>query len=157
MKMTYSEQLKRPEWQKKRLEVLNAANWMCQCCGEMESMLHVHHKRYVKGRMAWDYVLGDFEALCENCHSEAHETKELIEEILAGLPTAMWMDAASLLVGWGNGIVDDELSSRAYDAFTEEVGLLASACKALSIYEVLELRAVAEQKAKERLLGPFKG
>ena len=148
-KMSYSEQLKRPEWQKKRLEVLNAADWKCQCCEADDSMLHVHHKRYVKGRMAWEYAVGDLESLCESCHSEAHETKELIDEILAGLPTSMWMDAASLLVGWANGIVDDELSSRAYDAFTEEAGLLASACKNLSIYDVMELRARAEEMAKK--------
>jgi hypothetical protein len=148
MKMTYSEQLKRPEWQRRRLEVLNAANWECQQCNDNESMLHVHHKRYVKGRMAWDYVLGDFEALCETCHSEAHETKELIEEVLAGIPTLMWMDVASLLVGWAKGIVNDELSSRAYDAFSEEVGLLACACKELSIYDVIELREKAEALKK---------
>jgi hypothetical protein len=153
MKMSYSEQLKRPEWQKKRLEVLNAAGWKCQQCTDAQSMLHVHHKRYVKGRMAWDYVLGDFEALCEACHSEAHETKELIEEILAGIPTSMWMDVASLLVGWADGIVNEELSTRAYDAFSEEVGLLASACKELSIYEVLELRASADEIAKQRARG----
>jgi hypothetical protein len=149
-KMSYSEQLKRPEWQRKRLEVLNAAGWKCQHCGANDSMLHVHHKRYVKGCVAWEYAASDLESLCEACHSEAHETKELIDEILAGLPTAMWMDAASLLVGWASGVVDSELSSRAYDAFTEEAGLLASACKNLSIYEVIELRAKAEEMAKGR-------
>lgn len=149
-KMSYSEQLKRPEWQKKRLEVLNAAGWKCQHCKADDATLHVHHKRYVKGRMAWEYAASDLESLCETYHSEAHETKELIDEVLASRPTSKWMDAASLLVGWANEEVDDELSGRAYDAFSEEVGLLAAACGGLSIFEVIELRAKVEEMAKRR-------
>lgn len=71
-RLSYAEQLKHPFWQRKRLEVLDAANFACERCGAAESTLHVHHKRYRRGRMAWQYPRSDFEALCEKCHSIEH-------------------------------------------------------------------------------------
>lgn len=82
-KMTYSEQLRHPNWQRKRLDVLNAANFECSNCGDRESTLHVHHKRYVKGRMAWDYAAHELEALCVECHAQQHEHRELLDMILS--------------------------------------------------------------------------
>lgn len=55
LKMAYRDQLLHPNWQRKRLEMLEAAGWECTSCGGAEKTLHVHHKRYVKGRMAWEY------------------------------------------------------------------------------------------------------
>lgn len=66
--MTYSEQLKHPNWQKKRLEVLNRDEWTCRICGDTETRLHVHHRSYIKGRKAWDYPNENFTTLCEPCH-----------------------------------------------------------------------------------------
>ena len=53
--MNYSEQLKSPMWQKKRLEILNRDNFTCQDCGDTESQLQVHHKSYVFGNKVWEY------------------------------------------------------------------------------------------------------
>lgn len=78
-KMTYGEQLKHPNWQRKRLEVLQGAEFSCANCGDAETTLHVHHKRYVKGRMAWEYDEYELEVLCEPCHSERHEHHELLD------------------------------------------------------------------------------
>lgn len=81
-KMTYREQLRHPNWQRKRLEILEAAHWVCESCGGAESTLHVHHKRYVKGRMAWEYEDSELEALCEGCHAEQHERRDLLDRLL---------------------------------------------------------------------------
>lgn len=80
-KMTYAEQLAHPNWQRKRLEVLEDAEWTCQGCGETEITLHVHHKRYVKGRMAWEYETDELQALCKDCHAKEHKTEAAMVEV----------------------------------------------------------------------------
>lgn len=105
-KITYSEQLKHPFWQRKRLGVLSAANFQCSCCGEKEKTLHVHHKQYVKGRMPWEYEDSELEALCYECHESAHVLKARIDAVVAQFPTFMWGRIASLLIGFGDEYVD---------------------------------------------------
>lgn len=80
--LTYSEQLKHPNWQRKRLEVLNEAGWMCELCESKDVTLNVHHKQYFKGRMAWEYENCELEVLCEICHTEHHEVDDLLKRVL---------------------------------------------------------------------------
>lgn len=63
---TYSEKLKSPKWQKKRLEVLNRDNFTCQHCGDTETELHVHHLKY--SGEPHDSPLSDLLTLCKDCH-----------------------------------------------------------------------------------------
>jgi len=72
----YSEKLKDPRWQKKRLEVLERDNWKCQNCGDEQSMLAVHHLYYEKGKEPWDYPLEAFKTLCELCHEDEHSSRK---------------------------------------------------------------------------------
>ena len=82
-KMTYREQLLHPNWQRKRLEVLSLHGFECTNCGDKEKTLHVHHKKYVKGRMAWEYEAGELDCLCADCHQREHDSRELLDRILA--------------------------------------------------------------------------
>lgn len=68
--MNYSQKLKDPRWQKKRLEVMERAGFKCQTCGESTKTLNVHHVNYRKGAEPWEYDLGDLACVCEDCHSE---------------------------------------------------------------------------------------
>lgn len=70
------EAYKRPEWQKKRLEVMKAAGFSCQECDNKEKTLNVHHKFYVKGRKPWQYDNSELQCLCETCHERFHELKQ---------------------------------------------------------------------------------
>lgn len=70
MSTPYSEKLKDPRWQKKRLEVMEQAGWMCQICGDSDRELHVHHPRYEKGREPWDYK--NLICACHSCHERIH-------------------------------------------------------------------------------------
>jgi hypothetical protein len=72
IRMTYKEQLLHPNWQRKRLEALSAVDFTCQGCYGKDETLHVHHKHYVKGRMAWEYDLTELAVLCEGCHEAEH-------------------------------------------------------------------------------------
>lgn len=81
MKLSYAEQLKRPEWQKVRLEVLKKADWRCQCCCAEDKQLQVHHRIYIKGRMVWEYEFDNFQCLCEDCHKEITAINESIRKL----------------------------------------------------------------------------
>ena len=69
---TYSEKLRSPKWQKKRLEILNRDGWKCLFCGTEIENLQVHHILYKK-REPWDYPDYLYQTLCETCHQERQE------------------------------------------------------------------------------------
>jgi hypothetical protein len=83
--MTYAEQLKHPNWQRRRLERLSQANFECEDCGSKEKTLHVHHKQYIKGRMAWEYEDEQLMALCEDCHEDHHTTSGQLKFVVSKL------------------------------------------------------------------------
>lgn len=66
--MTYSEKLKDPRWQRKRLLVFDRAGWACENCGCKERTLHVHHLIYSKGQ-PWESPDKTLECLCQDCHA----------------------------------------------------------------------------------------
>jgi 5-methylcytosine-specific restriction endonuclease McrA len=39
--------------------------------------LHVHHKKYIKGKMPWEYEDSDLISLCNLCHSNLHSTQTI--------------------------------------------------------------------------------
>lgn len=82
-RLTYFEQLKHPKWQRKRLEVLEIAGFECEDCGSNEKTLHVHHRQYFKGRMAWEYGNEELAVLCDECHEMAHSVDDRLKQILA--------------------------------------------------------------------------
>lgn len=69
--MDYKEQLKNQLWLNKKAEILKRDNYRCTNCGSILN-LQVHHKRYISGRMAWDYDNNDLITLCRNCHYSIH-------------------------------------------------------------------------------------
>lgn len=86
--LPYREQLLHPNWQRKRLERLEASGWACECCEDTTSTLHVHHRRYVKGRQVWEYDDGDLQVLCAPCHERHHADSELLSRVLLGASVA---------------------------------------------------------------------
>jgi hypothetical protein len=82
MYVKYSEKLKDPRWQKKRLEVFLRDEFTCQICLDSETTLNVHHKRYIPNNEPWDYSLNDLITLCENCHNVERDTRGKAESVL---------------------------------------------------------------------------
>lgn len=72
-KQTYSEKLKNPKWQKKRLEILQRDNFSCVLCGDTETELHINHLKYTK--QPWDAPNKDLQTLCKDCHLLFHKAK----------------------------------------------------------------------------------
>ena len=56
-----------PRWQQKRLRIMERDGWCCVSCGDMRSMLAVHHKVY-RGRV-WEALDDELQALCDACHA----------------------------------------------------------------------------------------
>lgn len=83
--MTYAEKLKRPEWQRKRLEVLERDKWTCQGCGHKDKSLQVHHRLYITGAAPWMYVDAALITLCDDCHGEWHNIQDRIAATLCEL------------------------------------------------------------------------
>jgi hypothetical protein len=70
--MTYSEKLKDPRWQKKRLKVMERDGFKCRDCTNDGKTLHVHHCFYEIGN-PWDTDPEFLITLCKDCHDERHE------------------------------------------------------------------------------------
>jgi len=82
----YSQKLLDPRWQKKRLEILQRDDWACQSCGDTESTLHVHHRRYLSGKDPWDIDSCLLVTLCDVCHeSEKADMKSAIEDLILSI------------------------------------------------------------------------
>ena len=63
--MNYSDKLKDPRWQKKRLEVLERDGWKCRYCHAADKPLHVHHLVYLKNKDPWEINNGFLITFCE--------------------------------------------------------------------------------------------
>jgi 5-methylcytosine-specific restriction endonuclease McrA len=83
--MTYSEKLRDPRWQRKRLEILQRDNWACLECQSKNKPLQVHHIIYGK-REPWDYPDYLYQTLCDECHKERHL---IIDKIVAAIRIAI--------------------------------------------------------------------
>lgn len=73
---SYSERLRDPRWQRKRLEVMESDGWACVRCGDTGSTLNVDHKLYLRGRNPWEYEDNELQTLCESCHLKVTEERE---------------------------------------------------------------------------------
>jgi hypothetical protein len=74
---TYSEKLRHPLWQKKRLQILQRDEFACRECGDANTELHIHHLKYKKSRNPWDYENEDLLTLCKNCHFIIEHIKKI--------------------------------------------------------------------------------
>lgn len=74
-KKEYAALLNRPEWKRKREEILIRDNYTCSSCGDDKDSgvkLHVHHLYYVGNATPWDYPDKALTTLCAGCHKDAH-------------------------------------------------------------------------------------
>jgi hypothetical protein len=77
---TYSEKLKDPRWQRKRLEIMQEHGFKCEICSDSKQELHVHHKEYEPNREPWDYASYKLQCLCSDCHKMSHIDEEKIQK-----------------------------------------------------------------------------
>jgi hypothetical protein len=80
---TYSQKLRDPRWQKRRLERLEKSSWRCDRCLDSKSELQVHHNWYVTGLEPWEYNVDQLSTLCVNCHEVAGEVHKKLKTLLS--------------------------------------------------------------------------
>lgn len=78
--MSYADLLRDPRWQRKRLEVMQRADFACELCLDNTTTLNVHHARYVQGRKPWEYDMADLVCLCAPCHEREHDIESFAEK-----------------------------------------------------------------------------
>ena len=102
---TYSEKLKDPRWQKKRLKILSRDRWKCKKCGDTETTLHVHHLNY--NGNPWEVENEHLITLCEDCHEcveSIHECKCEFKDIKI-FKSDSWSDGSRIMFMSFDGIV----------------------------------------------------
>ena len=82
---SYQELLRHPKWQRKRLEIMQRADFKCERCGAEDSMLAIHHSYYEKGCSPWEYPDSSLHCLCEKCHDFAHSLTTALNKKMAVL------------------------------------------------------------------------
>lgn len=122
---SYSELLKHPNWQKKRLEIMNERGFQCELCGSKDSMLHVHHKKYNNGKKPWEYESENFMVLCEHCHEAVHKAKPKLRELIGMLSTEQVAEALCVLSGYFGDDYAVGIPDEIYNANHYEAGSLA--------------------------------
>ena len=102
---SYSEKLRDPRWQKKRLCVMQRDGFACRDCGDEKSTLQVHHCYYEKGGpwMTRDIFLL---TLCSPCHERRGEVEQFAKEAFHATMAHMPIDA-----------IDVKLKQDGYDSF----------------------------------------
>lgn len=139
-KLTYAQQLLHPNWQRKRLEILSNNGFQCQICFDENNTLHVHHKAYKKGAMAWEYENDNFLCLCKDCHESVHEEKDLINDVLKDVDPIYYGMAAALLDAFFSGDRRDVLYHK--NPYAYEAGLIADAVVTndFNMNDIIEMR-----------------
>ena len=86
----YSDKLRDPRWQQRRLRVLDTHRWACEDCGGTKEQLEVHHCYYLRGNEPWEHGDNLLMCLCAHCHQRRQNLEEMakqsLSEILRLLP-----------------------------------------------------------------------
>ncbi len=110
---TYRQKLQDPRWQKKRLEVMNRADWRCEWCGTDATSgrtrgLQVHHGWYGRDVEPWEYELEVLYCLCDGCHEAAETVLRVARCELARIHPRHHEHVVELLRQVQDVIADDE-------------------------------------------------
>ncbi|WP_266367797.1 HNH endonuclease [Tellurirhabdus rosea] len=65
---------KKSQWKVFRDTVFELDGNVCSVCGRSkeETILQVHHKKYIRGRNPWEYATQECITLCRGCHAAEH-------------------------------------------------------------------------------------
>ena len=70
--MPYQEYLQTPEWQARRKDALQRAEYRCQTCNASDRILDVHHRTYER---RGHEKPSDLTVLCRDCHELFHQRR----------------------------------------------------------------------------------
>lgn len=138
----YSEKLKSPKWQKKRLKIMERDNFTCRICGNKDETLNVHHICYDGGE-PWDTDDELLITLCETCHNNEHNNDHVYRGILDmrnnGITAFEIKTIASIMAGFINA--EPNMFVKIVDYMMAETG-----CQVLSKHKYDSLRSIADMR-----------
>lgn len=102
MAETYFDLLRRPEWQRVRLTVMESCGFQCEMCGDRSSTLNVHHTYYQKSKKPWEYPKESLRCYCEPCHEKA---QRLLEQIKTDALGRLSFSQTLALLGYAYGML----------------------------------------------------
>jgi hypothetical protein len=106
MAESYFELLKHPEWQKKRLRIMERDDFQCRECSDKGTTLNVHHSYYTKGAKPWEYPDESLRTLCEVCHKKRHAIMLELKQVTGEL-SEWWLQ---IVVGYAKAMILKEQS-----------------------------------------------
>jgi hypothetical protein len=113
--MAYSEKLKDPRWQKKRLEIMQRDEFKCQICFHDDRTLHIHHYFYENYKEPWDYDNDTLITLCETCHSREKEARTTAESRLLDILKKRKFNAVDLfLLSDGFEVINSKMINKIF-------------------------------------------
>lgn len=92
--MNYKQQLNDIRWKEKSRQVKERDNFVCQKCGAnsktlpKDSNLNVHHIRYLKNTLLWDYPNEYLITLCKACHLNEHVDLHVLDSTIEEMLTS---------------------------------------------------------------------
>lgn len=107
----YSEKLRDPRWQKRRLETMERDDWACRSCRDKTKPLHVHHLWY-EGE-PWEAPDEALVTLCEDCHEEETFERPEVEGRLVRAFRRVRLFDLELFVGMAEQLPTETLESLA--------------------------------------------
>jgi len=134
-KPSYSDLLKDPRWQRKRLEILDRDGWTCRECSSREKTLHVHHRSY-DGRKPWEYEEDLLLTLCEDCHGSVTEAAKALKQVLSEI----WPGDLEVVLGFAAALLATKRGGR------QEIGSLCQATGAAAYYGLLPDEVMASSE-----------
>lgn len=146
-----------PRWQRRRLEIMQRADFKCEACADGESTLNVHHVRYKRDVKPWEYTDKELICLCQDCHGERHErTNDLIDMLASAHPMELNMDEAiSFLAGYLSAQAFDKDRSEEFKKFSMPYENFPSNCQCFetarhATVKLFERRAAVDAPKKAR-------
>jgi hypothetical protein len=129
--MTYSDKLKDPRWQRKRLEIMERDQFTCVLCGSKTKSLNVHHIAYHRNEDPWMTNRNLLITMCEDCHKvETNARNEGSENLISTL-YALGFSQANMF-GFGEAISQIAQSAAVtIDAMGDSIHLEAEEYKLL--------------------------
>lgn len=116
---TYLELLRDPRWQRRRLEVMSAADFACQRCDAKDKTLNVHHVVYRFGAMPWDYDDSELHCLCEPCHREITDLTKRMDAVILELKKLGGIKDMEFVIGVARTFIEARSGSKTIEAESE--------------------------------------
>jgi hypothetical protein len=117
----FQAQYRRPEWQRKRLEIMDRDGWACTHCDNPGRELQIHHAFYSGKRKPWEYPDESLHTLCKECHEEFEIIRKRMLEEIGTLPLSLPMQVLGYIVAAKHD--ENDLYDRQFKIETYEMGV----------------------------------